>query len=650
MGMGLKTNRSTLSALALCVYAVGTLALSHPAQAQTPSTSSTSALRNMTQGNWLGARSDVQKNRDPVLVTMYEWMLYRENFTGLPFDRIANFLTHHPQWPDRREIIASAERNMPDAYPTASVIAWYRQTPPVTGVGLGRYLEALREAGQAGAQASVLRAAWPGISMRPEVQAGLYRSYGSLLDLDTNRRRIDRLLIDGDDGTAKSLAALVGRGYPQLVEARLALSKGSKNAAYLVSKLPASLANDPGLMFERLKFRRKSDQDEGAIEILNRQPPMASISNPEDWWKERNIIVRRFIEERNFKEAYRLASRHDQMDGQEYADAEWLSGWLSLRFLHQPERAYTHFTAMYGRVKTAISKSRAAYWAGRTAEALGKADEARTWYQNAAQYPKVYYGQLAAMKLPGGQRGYRPVTVTATQADKARVAANELVRGVKLAHAAGQDRMRRQLINATVETLSSPADFKAFAEMLSGLGLRHEAVRVAKKAAGKNIFLDIEAYPTLKGPYEQAGADKALAHAIMRQESEFDQNARSPSGALGLMQLMPATAKEVAQRKGWSHQNGWLTTRPEHNILLGSSYITTLVRSYNGSYPLAMAAYNAGGGRVNQWLRENGDPRLGKVDWVDWIELIPIYETRNYVQRVTESYVVYNEYMGMKNR
>lgn len=604
----------------------------------------------MTQGNWVGARAAVQQNRDPALVTMYEWMLYRENFTGLPFDRIANFVKQHPQWPNRRDILATAERNMPENYPAASVLAWYQANPPVSGIGLGRYLDALAAAGQGEKRTAVLREMWPKISVRSEVQGAMYRKYASLLDADTNRRRIDKLLFDGDDGTAKALAALVGRGYPQLVETRIALAKGAPNAATLVSRIPANLAGDPGLMFERLKFRRKSKQDEGAIAILDAQPPMASISNAQDWWKERNVLVRRMIEAKNYKEAYRLASRHDQMDGQEYADAEWLSGWLSLRFLNQPQRAYGHFVDMHGRVKTAISKSRAAYWAGRAAEALGRTDDANKWYQSAAQYPKVYYGQLAAMELPGGQRNYRPVTVTATAADKARVASNELVRGVKLAHAAGLDRMRRQLINAAVETFSAPADFKAFAEMLSGMGLRHEGVRVAKKAAGKNIFLDIEAYPKLNGPYEQAGADKALAHAIMRQESEFDQQARSPAGALGLMQLMPPTAKEVAQRKGWPHQNGWLTTRPEHNILLGSSYITTLLRSYNGSYPLAMAAYNAGGGRVNQWLRENGDPRLGKVDWVDWIELIPIYETRNYVQRVTESYVVYNEYMGMKKR
>ena len=321
-----------------------------------------------------------------------------------------------------------------------------------------------------------------------------------------------------------------------------------------------------------------------------------------------------------------------------------------LRFLGNPGSAYEHFEAMYGRVKTAISKGRAAYWAGRAAEALGQSAQAAEWYKLAAQYPKVYYGQLAALRLPQALQSYRPVTISATPADKMRMSNDELVRGIKLAHTAGLDQLRRKLINAKVETIEAPTDWKAFAEILAGMGLRQEAVRVAKKAAGKNVFLDVEAYPKLNRYFANVPVDMALAHAVIRQESEFDQFARSPSGALGLMQLMPATAKDIAKKKGFSHQTGWLTSKPEHNVLFGSTYLNMLLSSYGGSYPLVLAAYNAGGGRVNQWLKANGDPRAGRVDWVDWIEMIPIYETRNYVQRVMESYVVYNEYMGMRSR
>lgn len=602
----------------------------------------------MTRGDWVGARTHVQQSRDPVLVVMYEWMLYRDNFSGMPFDRVAAFVRRHPQWPNQSDILATAERNMPITYPSQSVISWFQSYPPVTGTGLRRYVDALMQQGQRSEATQMLATYWPKVTSKLDVQAGIYSAYGSMIQMDTHRRRLDTLLFAGDNVRAMALASLLGRGYPQLADARIALTKGAKNAPTLVSRVPPNLSRDPGLMFERLKWRRKNKDDAGATAMLKDQPPSTMITNPEDWWKERNVLVRRLIEEKNFRAAYTLAAAHGQMEGQEYADAEWMCGWLALRFLNQPGKALQHFTDMYGRVSTSISRGRAAYWAGRAAAALGQTQDANKWYRLAAEHPKVYYGQLAALQLPQNERTYRPVTVTASQMDKNMMAQDELVRAIKLAHRAGLDSMRRRLINAKVETMKTPAEFKAFAETLSQMGLRFEAVRVAKKAAGQNIFLDVEAYPKLTQYFNGIQVDKALAHAVIRQESEFDQQARSPSGALGLMQLMPSTAAYVAKKKGWQHQTGWLTTRPEHNVLLGSAYLNSLLSTYGGSYPLVLGAYNAGGSRVNQWLRDNGDPRLGKVDWVDWIELIPIYETRNYVQRVMESYVVYNDYMNVK--
>lgn len=602
----------------------------------------------MTQGNWAKAKALIQNSRDQTMVTMYEWMLYRGNFTGLPFDRIETFIRTHRQWPNQKDLLSTAERNMPPNYPAASVIKWFNDYPPVTGAGLKRYIDALVASGQNEQAKKVLATSWPKITTKQGEGATILRSYGSMISTDTNRRRLDYLLFNGDESNGRALAATMGNGYTQLAEARIALAKGNSNAATLTDRVPASLAKDPGLMFERLRWRRKNNMNDGAMELLRSQPSAAQVTNLEDWWKERNILVRRLIEERKYREAYKLSAAHGQMEGTEYADAEWICGWLALRFLNEPGKAYTHFNEMHTRVKTSISKSRAAYWAGRAADASGQKEQALNWYKLAAEHPKVYYGQLASLQLPESMRTYRPVNVSATAVDKTKVSNNELVRAMRLAHTAGLDGLRRQMINAAVETFERPAEYKALAEILSGMGLRAEAVRVAKKAAGKNIFLDTEAYPKLNSYFASLNVDKALAHALIRQESEFDQYARSPVGALGLMQLMPRTAAEVAQRRGWAHQNGWLTSKPEHNVLLGSAYINTLLNSYGGSYPMALAAYNAGGGRVNKWIRDIGDPRKGQVDWVDWIELIPIYETRNYVQRVMESYVVYNDYMGMK--
>lgn len=640
-------NSARLSRFALCVYAVAALSVAAPhiSHADTPSTA---ALREMTQGNWTKARALVQGTHDPALAAMYEWLLYRENFTGLPFQRIDAFMRKHPHWPNRKEIQATAERNMPADYPPDALISWFQNHPPVTGAGLRRYLDALRAKGQMDHIRAVLLTSWPGAVIKQSEQAAIIQAYPDILTQDMKRRRLDYLLFNGDESNGRALAALMGNGYPLLADARIGLSRNEKNASALVSRVPSHLARDPGLLYERLRWRVREKQNDGAISLLDAQPAASQITNLEDWWKQRNILVRRKIEERDYKTAYRLAAAHDQMEGPEYADAEWISGWLALRFLNQPAKAYTHFTSMHDRVKTAISKARAAYWAGRAAAAMGQAENAQTWYKLAAQYPKVYYGQLAALQLPENMRAYTPQNVVASPADQAQMESDEMVRAIRLVHAAGLDRIRRQLINARTATLTTPSQYKAFANILSQLGLRHEVVRVAKKASGQNIDLDRDAYPKLTDKFRGVTVDKALAHAVMRQESEFDQNARSPVGALGLMQLMPRTAEEVASRKGIAHQSGWLTSRPEHNILLGSTYLNTLLNSFGGSYPLVLAAYNAGGGRVNQWLREIGDPRKGQIDWVDWIELIPVAETRNYVQRVMESYVVYHDYMGMK--
>lgn len=332
---------------------------------------------------------------------------------------------------------------------------------------------------------------------------------------------------------------------------------------------------------------------------------------------------------------------------QEYADAEWLSGWLALRFLNKPDVALQHFESMYPRVKTAMSRARASYWAGMATETLGQKDKTVSWMGIAASFPKVYYGQLAAKHMKGQIRAASPVPAVASSSDTAKIKNSDLGRAIRLLDEANLKYIRNKLIVSETETLKTGGEYKALAQMLTSMGLKAEALKVAKKASGDNFFLKEEAYPTLKPLFNGLNVDVALAHALIRQESQFDPEIRSPSGALGLMQLMPGTAREVARKRGWSHQNEWLTTQPKQNVLVGCAYLNDLLARFNGSYPLALAAYNAGPRRVNEWIEEFGDPRAGQIDWVDWIELIPVYETRNYVQRVMENYMVYKEHMGV---
>lgn len=580
---------------------------------------------------------------NPALYKLYEWALYREDLVNLPYDRITNFITQNPTWPDQSKLLATAERNMPYNLPASDVISWFTAHPPVTGVGI----EHLFKAGVATGTpvTDIINAAWPKASMDNNTQADIFRQYGQTISMRAVNARLDHLLKNESYTQARALGSLLQRGYPQLIEARIALREEKRGAENLLSKVPNALQNNTGLLFERIRDLRKNDNNAAAANLLNKAVVLQDITFPEDWWKERNILVRRLIEDRNFAKAYALASNHGLEQGPEFAEAEWLSGWLALRFLNKPEVAYLHFTRMYGKVETAISKARGAYWSARAADVLNRTNDANTWYYQAATYPHTYYGQIALnhLKMTAPQQ----IPVAATAVDQTSITSSDLVQAAVLLHNAGYESLSSKFISAKLDNIQAEGEYQAFATYLKRIGDVSGAYRVAKRASWKNVFLGDTAYPSLMNWVDDASIDPALAHAIIRQESQFDISATSPAGALGLMQLMPGTAAEVARKRGWEHQNSWLTSKPEHNILLGSTYLNELLRRFNGSYPLAIAAYNAGPSRINGWLEAFGDPRTGKVNWIDWIELIPIPETRNYVQRVTEGIVTYRDHLGM---
>lgn len=600
----------------------------------------------MAAGEWSLARDLVRQSRDPDLAALYEWMLYRGGeAAGLPFNRIALFLDRHPDWPARRQIQASAERNMPQEHPAAATISWFAAYPPVTGEGILKLLDAGRKGGQEALAKAIAQKSWAEADVTKADQDRILDENPTLFARETQRKRLDSLLFSGKYTLARALAGRMGGGYEDLVLARIALAEEKPEAASLASRVPAHLQRDPGFLYERLRWRRRNGQEDGAVDILKSPPARDQITNPEDWWKERNILVRARIERKDFNGAYALARAHEAREGPEYAEAEWLAGWLALRFLRRPQEAARHFESMYGSVKTAISKARGAYWIAMALEAKGEGAKAGKWFEKAAAYPKTYYGQIALVRLKRKAPNLLPVL--ASSADMNKIRGKDMVRAIRLAHAAGEEKIRDQLVGAMIETLETPGDYAAFSVLLSGMGLKTEAFRVAKKAAGENYFLGKAAYPDVAGYTQGLSVDTALVHAVIRQESQFDPQAESPAGALGLMQLMPATAQDVARKNGWDNKAEWLTSRPEYNVRLGSAYLNELIERFSGAYPLAIAAYNAGPSRVNGWLEDFGDPRSGEVDWVDWIELIPVSETRNYVQRVVEGYVVYREHRGI---
>jgi len=387
--------------------------------------------------------------------------------------------------------------------------------------------------------------------------------------------------------------------------------------------------------------------DAGARQLLADRP--AAPDRPDKWWFEQRYQIRQAITDGLPEAAYAIASKHGQDTAGRFAEAEWLAGWLALRFLNRPAVAGKHFSAVFGRVRYPISRARAAYWAGRAAEAAGDREQAAAWFRRAARHPTAFYGQLAA-RILAAPLCFSTEEPAAPAAARVRFDARPLAQAARLLGEAGDF----ETLSVFVAHLSRQAETPAGHLLVSRIGLAygapHISVEAAKRASRNGAPLVALAYPLPFGAAEIARApdppETALALALARQESALNPRAVSRSGARGLMQVMPRTAREVSRRLGLRYSRSRLTEDPGYNIALGSAYLSELLQDYGGSHMLALAAYNAGPTRVNRWLQRYGDPRSGAVDPVDWIELVPYPETRNYIQRVLESAVVYRSRLG----
>lgn len=606
------------------------------------------ALQLIDKDAWDAARDSIAKTKDPLAAKLFFWMMYTRTNDDGNFVRLTQFIRQNPEWPQIRRLRLKAEKNIPDTMPSRDVIAWFDDYKPLTADGLDRYLSAILQTGNKEKAREVLGDWWAKTPLERDDQKKLFRKYNRYINTAAHHKRLDMLLFRKQNSNALAIANVLKQGYPELARARIALSQAKKDVDGLIAVVPRRLQNDPGLLYERLRWRRKNDLNAGAIQVLNIMPSIDKIQNPASWWLERHIIARRFLAEKKYHEAYKLVSAHKQVSGLPFAQAEWMAGWLALRFLKKPTEAYQHFQTLYAKVSSPISKARASYWAGLAIDSAGDKEQAKSWYDKAAKFRTTFYGQLAAAELgiAGDIASAAPPKLSSEEI--ANYNKSELVQAARLFHYAGMRKTASQFIHAFVNYKGDAKAHLYGAQLASELKRHHDGVRIAKQATRKGLFLTAQSYPVITNQLRGVDLEWALVHALIRQESVFDFQARSPAGALGLMQVMPATAKETARKLGIRHATDWLTSRPDHNIRLGTAYLQKMLDRYDGAYPLAIAAYNAGPGRVDKWLKTYGDPRKGEINIVDWIELMPIYETRNYVHRVIEGTYVYR--MRLENQ
>lgn len=574
---------------------------------------------------------------DPVLNKVL-----RGNLMALPgndysFDELASFVSDNPDWPGRKGIMMIAEQKIPSGATNEQIINWFTTNPPLTMAGFYRYVEALDAAGKGGKSIEAIRAKWIEKDFSPDDLATFRSRYAPLLSEADHVARLDRLLWENNVTAARSMYRYVGEGHQALAEARIALAAQSSNANSLLARVPTALQRDPGLLFERLRWRRKNDDNDGAIEILLNEPD--NLAHPDLWWDETNIIVRRLIEEKDFRLAYRIVANNKLQSGFDCIQAEFIAGWLALRFLKKHDLAHRHFAKILAEASSPISRARGYYWIGRTYEAAGQKQDAEQAFQSAASINTTFYGQLALAKLYSNPVIRATSEPTIPQTVRSKFFARDSVQAVSRLYRIGQNERARSFFRAIADASSQRVDFALILELAYQLERPDWAVTAAKTANQKNVILTGGAYPLLALNIPTP-PELALTHALIRQESEFKADAGSPVGARGLMQLMPGTAKDVAKKLDMTYSPDRLVD-PNYNVKLGTYFIQKQIDNFDGSYVLALAGYNAGPRRARDWVGLFGDPRSSHVDTIDWIELIPIYETRNYVQRILENLQFY---------
>lgn len=584
------------------------------------------------------ARNVGLQGGQPLLNKYLSWLYLSQPSLNGSFQEIAAFIRANPHWPGQRTLRQHAEIAMPPELAYSEVIAWFTDYPPVSHVGMTRYGQALQRVGQLEQAIPQIRETWVEGNFTATEEAEYRGLFASYLQPQDELARFERLVWEGRKGPAKRQAARLGNGYPELADARLRLAYRENGVDTAINRVPARLQDDPGLIYERARWRMRKDRYESALELLD--PPLTDVRHADEWWDLRHWVARYAFRVGDFSVAYRLASQHGLDSGVGFAEGEWFAGWLALRFLQQPDTAYRHFQTLYEGVSYPISQSRAAYWAGEAANAIGKPEWAKRWYTLAAHHVTTYYGQLAAARLGQPPMTLYPTDTYAEPADAAAFERQELVQVARLLHALGARERIGPLIYQLRQQAAKVDEVRLASELAQELDRPDLAVHAAKQASYDGMLLPQQLYPD--ADFYTGHAEEAdLVLAVIRQESVFYERAVSHAGARGLMQLMPATAKSLSQRLGLAYDLGKLLDEPDYNVQLGRAYLRELMAEFDGYYPLVLVAYNAGPSRAREWIRLFGDPRSGEVDPVDWVESIPFSETRNYVQRVIEGAVVY---------
>ena len=601
------------------------------------------AINAAADQDYQSALKAAKKTADPKLLKLIEWFRLTDSKQIPDFKEAQNFIKKNPDWPRIYLIRRNAELALLETGDKKDLEKWFKQHPPVSTRAVLTYAELLMEKKEWEKAIPMLHSLWANGDLDEEDTQLVQEKLFFLLDDIDFSKRAKKLLNERKASQARRFIPFMKDYTQKLAQIRSDLISNNKNARKEIKKLPENQQQDEGLLFDLLRWLRVNRKYDSAAKLLEKIPPEKQKTSR--WWTEKSALVRQFLSDKEYQTAYNIAKNHYLGKGGDFADAEWTAGWIALQNLNKYEKAAEHFKNMLKTVSSPLSVSRGEYWLGRAYEAMKNQEKARLYYAKAAEKITTIYGQQAAQKLNNQALPPLPAEERPDKKIIEKFRKSELFAVMKMLENAKQYDLVGLFATRLFLNASTPQTVTALAYVLSHDLKREDlAVAIARRARQSGIDIVSLGYPLPDLKHDER-SEMAIVLSIIRQESSFASHAVSPAGARGLMQIMPATAKQVARKKRKSFSVQKLNSDPDFNVELGSTYFADLLKRFNGSYILAIAAYNAGPTNVKRWLRSIGQPEKD-IDAIDWIERIPFNETRNYVQRVLENLYVYRRHLN----
>ena len=614
-----------------------------------------SAFEDISNNKWKKALKKSQKSKDKTVFKLVNYLYLKKTSNAANFYDYSTFINNNPYYPriNRLRYLAEHKINL-KTVSTKTIVKWFNGEKPLSEFGKIKLGELYIQQGDYDAGSKLIKQGWIKAKLSKSQLYHLRKKYKKIITISDNIKRADWHAWEGKNWDVQRMLRYLPKDETALYRARQLLMSRSYGVDNAISKVPDKYKNNIGLQYDRLKWRRRRGRLEPSLEILLKVPnDPKKLIRPDIWWKEREILSRSLIYKKKYALAYKVSSNHSLSisDSPQYSEAEWLSGWISLTFLDDPNLALGHFKNFYANVGYPISLSRGAYWIARAYKKIGNKDKSREFYNEASKYLNTYYGQLAFKEIYPDKGFSLNSQPKISEKYEKEFNKNPLIKTIKLLHELDKSKYSKDFLkHLALLNVDKGSEILA-GKLAIEIGRYDYAIQIAKNASYEKRFFNEINYPVIQVPKivnNKTMPKPELVLAVIRQESEFDQRANSYVGARGLMQLMTYTAKLVAKQAKLPYSKSRLKSDPDYNIKLGSYYLAGLLEDFEGSYPFALAGYNAGPKRVRYWKKINGDPQKRKIDYVDWIELIKFKETRNYVQRVLENINVYRYILANK--